>query len=389
MKLRSLLLAFCLLGTLGSYAQKGELSKGKNSYVKFNEVKEVGTPALGIKDLETAKASLEKAAEHKKTQDLSETWAMLALVYADYVTIDSVKADEYTAKALEAIEKAKSLEGHEEQEQNLEVAIRVLAQTELTQGVQNFDKQDYSAAYKNFEKGLEYLPGDTLFAYYGGLAAINAKEYPAAINLYKDLLKNDEFSTVNQIYLDISRLYMMQNDTVSAIKYAEEGAEKFPDFAELVIQKIELNLQAGNEDKVIADISKQIEKDPTNKYLYYYSGIAYGSSDDDENAEKAYKKAIEIDKDFSDAYVNLGGLMLNKGIKVFREASALPTSKQKEYNEALKVGNQLIEEALPFLIKATETDTKSAIALQNLKTYYQLKEDEDKVKEIEEKMNAL
>lgn len=389
MKLKSLLLTFCLLGALSSYAQKSELNRGKDSYIKFNEVKTVGTPALGIKNLETAKTSLEKAAEHKRTKDLSETWAMLALVYADYTTIDSTKAAEYSTKALEALEKAKTLEGNEEQEENIEVAVRILAQTELTKGVQNFDKQDYKAAYLNFEKGLEYLPGDTLFAYYGGLAAINAKEYPAAINLYKSLVKHDDFSTANQIYLDMSRLYMMQNDTVSAIKYAEEGADKFPDFAELVIQKIELNLQAGNEDKVISDIKKQIEKDPKNKQLYYYSGIAYGSSDDDENAEKAYKKAIELDENYSDAYINLGGLMLNKGIKVFREASDLPTSKQKEYNEALKIGNQLIDESLPFLTRATETDSKSAIAWQNLKTYYQLKENEEKIKEIEEKINAL
>lgn len=390
MKIKSILVALCLLGgSLATFAQKNELNKGKSSYNKFNEVKSIGSSALGVKDLETAKTSLEKASLHDKTKDLAETWTYLALVYADYSVVDSNETEAYTDKAIEALDKAKTLEGHEQQAENIDVVSRMLAQNELTSGVKAFEKQDFKTAYANFNKGLEYLPGDTLFSYYAGLSAINGQDYPSAINMYKNLLKHEDFSTLSQVYLDLSRLYMMENDTVSAIQYAEEGSAKFPDAAELATQKIELNLQAGNEDKVISDIENQIAKNPTDKRLYYYLGIAYGSSDNDAKAEESYKKAIELDGEFADAYINLGGLMLNKGIKVFREASNLPTNQQKEYNEAVKKGNLLIDEALPFLTRATETAPTSSIAWQNLKTYYQLKENQEKIDEIETKLNAL
>lgn len=389
MKIKSLLLAFCMLASLASFAQKNELNKGKATYNKFNEVKSIGSSALGKKDLETAKVALEKASLHDKTKDLSETWTYLALVYADFAALDSLNADEYAKKAVLALGKAKTLEGHEAQAENIDVAARILAQNELTNGVAAFDKQDFAGAYSSFEKGLEYLPGDTLFSYYAGLAAINAKDYPNAIEAYKSLLKHDDFSTLDQVYLDISRLYMMDNDTLSAIKYAEEGADKFPNFTELVTQKIELNLQAGNENKVISDIEGQIVKTPADKRLYYYLGIAYGSAENDVKAEEAYKKAIEIDPNYGDTYINLGGLMLNKGIKVFREASNLPTNQQKQYNEEIKKGNALIDEALPFLTKATETNPVSSIAWQNLKTYYQLKENQEKIDEIDKKIKSL
>lgn len=389
MKLKSLILAFCMLASLASSAQKNELNKGKANYSKFNEVKTIGSATLGVKDLETAKIALEKASTHDKTKNLSETWTYLALVYADYTALDSTNAEEYTKKAVDALENAKTFEGHEAQAENIDVVARILAQSELSNGVAAFDKQDYAGAYANFKRGQDYLPGDTLFTYYAGLAAINAKDYKNAIDSYKLLLDHDEFSTLSQVYLDISRLYMMQDDTLSAIKYAEEGSTKFPGSADLATQKIELNLQAGNEDKVISDIEEQIAKSPEDKRLYYYLGIAFGSVEDDDKAEQAYKKAIEIDPAYAEAYINLGGLMLNKGIKVFREASDIPTSKQKEYNEEVKRGNVLIDEALPFLTKATETNETSSIAWQNLKTYYQLKENNEKVEEIDKKMLSL
>src|SRR5690606_15982592 len=98
---------------------------------------------------------------------------------------------------------------------------------------------------------------------------------------------------------------------------------------------------------------------------------------------------IEVDPTFANAYVNLGGMILNKGINVFREASKLPANKQQEYNEQAKIGNAYIDEALPFLQKATEISPELSVAWQNLKTYYQVKENNEKVAEIEEKMKSL
>jgi len=390
MKIKSLLLLAVIFYSFSAFAQSGELKKGVASYKKFNDVKQIGTPALGMKDLEAAKTSLEKASLNDKTSNLSETWTYLALVYSDYALLDKTPAaEEYKQKAVDAIAKAKAAEGSAEQAQNLAAASSGLAEVELTAGVAAFEAKDFAAAYQSFNKGLEYLPGDTLFSYYAGLAAINAKDYPNAIEKYKVLLGHDDFSTLPQIYLDLSRLYMMSQDTVSAIKYAEEGSAKFSDDQQLATQNIELNLQAGNGEKVISSIAGQIEKNPSDARLQYYYGIALSSNDDLKAAKDAYIKAVELDPTFADAYVNLGVMLLDQGITVFREASKLPATQQKEYNEHAKEGNALIEEAYPYLEKATEVAPTHAIAWQNLKTYYQLKENAEKVAEIEEKIKAL
>src|SRR5690606_18041560 len=122
--------------SFGAYAQSGELKRGVASYNKFNQVKEIGTPALGMKDLEAAKNSLEKASTNDRTSNLAETWAYLALVYADYALVDETPAAaEYQQKAVDAIAKAKTAEGNAEQEQNLAAASTILAEVELAAGV--------------------------------------------------------------------------------------------------------------------------------------------------------------------------------------------------------------------------------------------------------------
>jgi tetratricopeptide (TPR) repeat protein len=390
MKIKSLLLLAIIFYSFGAFAQSGELKRGVASYNKFNQVKEIGTPALGMKDLEAAKNSLEKASTNDRTSNLAETWAYLALVYADYALVDETPAAaEYQQKAVDAIAKAKAAEGNAEQEQNLAAASTILAEVELAAGVTAFEAQDFATAYQSFNKGLQYLPGDTLFSYYAGLAAINAKDYPNAIEKYKLLLAHDDFSTLPQIYLDLSRLYMISEDTVSAIKYAEDGAAKFPDHEQLVTQNIEVNLQAGNGEKIISSIAGQIERNPADARLQYYYGIALSSNNDEKAAKDAYVKAVELDPTFADAYVNLGVMLLDQGINVFREASKLPANQQQEYNARAKEGNALIEEAFPYLEKATEVAPTHTIAWQNLKTYYQLKENVEKVAEIEAKIQAL
>lgn len=389
MKIKSLLVVLCFLTVQAAFAQKSMLNKGKASYGKFNELKSVNTPEMGANDLKVAIESLEAASENKKTSELSETWTFLALSYADASLIEPDKAEEYTGKAIAALDKAKSTEGAEDMAENIEVAGRILAQGANDKGVKAFQAQDYETAYADFSKALEYLPGDTLLTFYAGLAAFNAQNYDNAIEKYQSLLEHDDFSSLEDIYFDLSRLYMIQGDTAKAIETADQGIGKFPESDKLKIHSIELKLQTGKEAETIADIEKQIEATPEDKSLYYYLGIAQSAAENTDAAEDAYRKAIELDPNFGEAYINLGGLMLNKGINIFREASNLPTDKQKEYTEAMKKGNAAIDAALPYLEKATETSEKSSIAWQNLRTYYQLKEDKAKIEEIDKVLESL
>src|SRR5690606_1293477 len=125
-----------------------------------------------------------------------------------------------------------------------------------------------------------------------------------------------------------------------------------------------------------------------NENLHYYLGIAYSEMEELEKAEAAYRKAIEINPEYLDANINLGGLILNKGIDHFNKTNnaSLP---QAEYDAEIKKAYDIFDSALPFLEKAVELDGSSFLALTNLKKYYEIKEDEAKVADLQARIDAL
>lgn len=391
MKIKSFILAAVFsASTLMVFAQKGEVTSARTSYEKFLGLKEANSMLLALPNLKAAKASIDKAVVHAKTLEDPAAWTYKALIYGEMALLDTVPA---TSKPLideakAAHKKATELDKAGENKANLENANGTLfSQYELNQGVKAYQTSNFADAYNAFNNALNYRPGDTTITYYAGLSAINSKNYKAGIKSYEALIKTN-FSANNQIYLDLSRLYTMEGDTARAIAVASEGATKFND-TQLATQEIELSLMSGKQKEVISKISEQAQKNPGNKLYPYYLGIAYSTIGESAKAEEAYLSALKIDPNFSDASTNIGGIILNKGINLFNKANQLPQNQQKEYEAMIKLGEAELERAFPFLLKSSELDPKSRIALENLKTYYIIKKNQEKVTEISAKLENL
>lgn len=390
MKLKFILSLAMLVITTTAFSQPNQLRRAKTSYEKFSEVKSLGSPELGMNDLKAALTALERAIEHDRTKDLAETWTYYALVKADLALLDSDEdnAEEFKA-ALEARQRAIDLDTDQSQAQNLEVLSFLLAQYELNQGVAAWEAEDFATAYQAFDRGGVYLPGDTTFLFYAGLAAVQAGDYKNAINKYEQIVPIDSFSNHKQIVLDISRLYMMEGDTSSAINYANIGRDFYPEDSEMANQFIELNLMAGNEVEVISTIEAESNREPSNKLLHYYLGLAHSAAGNEDQAEEAYKKALAIDPNYVDANINLGGLILNRGIEHWNETNNKRDLTQQQYDAELEVAQGIFDQAYPFLQKAVDVDGTNIIALSNLQKYYQIKDNQAKVDELQAKLDAL
>lgn len=391
MKIKSFILATAFsVSTLMVFAQKGEVTSARTNYEKFLGLKDANSMMLAIPNLKAAKTSIDKAVVHAKTLEDPTAWTYKALIYGEMALLDSVPetSKPLIDEAKIAHKKASELDKAGENKANLEnVYGSVFSQYELNQGVKAYQTNDFANAYTAFNNALSFRPGDTTITYYAGLSAINAKNYKAGIQSYESLIKTN-FSANSQIYLDLSRLYTMEGDTARAIAVASEGATKFND-ANLATQEIELSLMSGKQKEVITRISEQAQKDPQNKLYPYYLGIAYSTIGESSKAEEAYLIALKIDPSFADASTNIGGIILNKGINLFNKANQLPPNQQKEYEAMIKLGEVELEKALPYLIKSSELDPKSRIALENLKTYYVIKRNQEKVTEITLKLEKL
>jgi tetratricopeptide (TPR) repeat protein len=391
MKIKSFILALTFVGaSLSGFAQKGELNSAKSNYEKYAQLRDASSAALGLTNLKTAKASVDKAVAHEKTMNDPAAWTYKALIYSDMALLDSVPTTSkpLITEAASALAKAKELDKSGANKANLDKVSASLAQYDLNLGVKAYQAGKFEEAYTSFNNSLNFRKGDTTITYYAGLSAINAKNYKAGIQKYEELVKTN-FSANNQVYLDLSRLYSMQGDTAKAISIAAEGAAKFANDAALATQEIELSLMAGKQKEVISKIESQAKKDPKNKLLPFYLGIAYNAANDVDKALAAYKQALAIDPEFGDANLNIGGLYLNKGIELYNKANKLPANKQKDYDAMMKQASTQFDTALPYLQKAVELNPKSRLALDNLKTYYIIKKNQAKVDEITKKIAGL
>src|SRR5690606_28565474 len=184
---------FSLLVAAGSttFAQTGNLRKAKTSLQKFEELKGAGSTELGKGNLESAKEAIDLATAHDKTKDNPETWTIAALINANIAALENTA--EAATEANNAISKAKELDKDGANAENIKVAGQVLGQFNFNQGVAAWEKQDFPTAYKAFDEALVYLPGDTTLTYYSGLAAIQNKDYPNAIEKYKLLIPAKDF----------------------------------------------------------------------------------------------------------------------------------------------------------------------------------------------------
>ncbi|HLW49942.1 MAG TPA: hypothetical protein VKZ78_03150, partial [Sphingobacteriaceae bacterium] len=373
-----------------AFSQTNNLRRAKTSYTKFSDTKLIGNPQLGLSDLNSAHQNLLKAIEHDRTKDLAETWVYYALVTSDLALLkDAEEAKTLISTALDARDKAKELDSDNAQAENFDVLGLNLAQYEMNMGVLAWDAQDFDEAYNRFSRAETFVPGDTTLIYYAGAAAIQGQNYSSALEKYLQLVDVDEYSNHSQVMLDIPRIFMMEGDTVTAVKYANIGMEKYPENNDFATQYIEYNLIAGNEAQVVGSIKALSEKDPDNKVLYYYLGLAYSAMDDEVGAEEAYRKSLSIDSNYEDANINLGGLILNQGIDQWNLVNSQRDITQEEYDAGLAKALEIFELAYPYLQKAVALNDQNLISLYNLQKYYQLKEDQEKTDELQAKIDAL
>lgn len=369
-----------------AFAQSGNLRKAKSGLQKFQELQSAGSPELGKSNLESAKEAIDLAIAHDRTKDNPETWTVYALVNANLATLEN--SEEAATAAEEGIQKAKELDSEEKNQENITVAGQLLGQYNFNQGVGSWEGQDFKSAYAAFDKALTYLPGDTTLTYYSGLAAIQNQDYPNAIEKYKQLIPEKEFSSHKAVMVDLPKLYLSAKDTTNAIEYAAQAAAAYPDDNDAAIQNIELNLIVGNEEKIISEIENQVSKDAGNKALYYYLGIAYSAANNNEKAIEAYKKAVEIDPDYVEANKNAAANIINAVREDLNALNEDKTLSNDDYSVKVTELKEKIKEALPYLEKVVQLDPNDVDALRSLRGYYDFQQDEEKSTEIQAKIEA-
>lgn len=384
---KAIILSAIVAASTATFAQSSNVKKAATNIQEYEKFRGAGTPQLGTKFLTTAKEAIDLAIANEKTKDSPDTWTYYSLIYSNLANDN--KSAEDAKKADEGIKEAKKLDKDGKNKENIAIAEQTLYAYNFNKGVGFWDAQDYGNAYNAFDQALVYAPGDSTLTYYSALAAIQTQDYAKGIEKYKQLIDKKDFSQHKVVMVDLPKLYLSLQDTANALQYAGLAAKEYPNDDAAITQNIELNLIVGKEAEIISDIENQIARDSNNKTLYYYLGLAQSASGKPQEAFEAYKKAIAIDPNYSDANLNAAVVLVNSTRDEIQALNDDKTLTNAQYTAKLDVLKNKIKPAEGYFLAVISNDPKNELALRGLKSLYDFLQLEQKSQEIQDKIDAL
>jgi len=303
----------------------------------------------------------------------------------------------------------------------------------LTKGNAAYEKKEYAIASNDFEHAYRASEKDTVYLYYAAATAVNLQDYDRALLLYKELkdlgytgiekqfyatnvetgkedildkntrdlyvkakshIKPGERNTESkksEIVKNIALIYISKDDNENALAAMKEARAENPDDINLMLSEANVYYKMGNTEEFKNLLQLATTKDPKNPELQYNLGVIASESDHPEEAMGYYKKAIELDSNYINAYINSAALILNKEQAMIEEMNGLGTSKKDDlrYDELRKMRQDVYKEAVPYLVKALEIDPKNLSAAKTLHNIYGVTGEKAKHDELQKIVDAL
>lgn len=233
----------------------------------------------------------------------------------------------------------------------------------------------------------EQVKNDTLMpqiAYYASLAAMKMEDYPSVLK-YAPYAKDDK--EVGKYAMEfVSTALKAEGDTAKWVISLQEGVQKYPDHPFFFGNLIDYYSNSKKFDEAMKFTDEMLVKDPNNAFNLYVKGYIYHNMEDYDNALKYYKKTIEIDPTYAEAYSNIGLIYCLQAQNFSEKASSdVNDPKYKEDQAALK---GFYEQAKPYYEKARELkpDQKDLWLNGLYRVYYNLQMGPE-YEEIEKLMN--
>jgi tetratricopeptide (TPR) repeat protein len=218
------------------------------------------------------------------------------------------------------------------------------AKASIREVKENLEKSAYEDASVNKHSDCankmyslyEMDPKDTLKLFYTASYHLLAKDYDNAIKNY-DQLRLLNFSGKGMNYFATNKATKKETSFVSK-------------------NDRDLSISSGNYEKPRNEMSPSRKLDILKNIAFIYS-----TKNDVGNAENYYKKIIELDPKYSDAYLRIAYIKLDKKKSLMDDMATLGTSDadMKKY-DALKIKKDaIIKEAIPYLEKINSLEPQN------------------------------
>ena len=343
--------------------------------------------------LQRAKTSIDMAAEHDETKADAKTWHYYAVIYLKIATYPEFAELDPQAleKTADAFRKLVELDETYFKQNYGEIITYIQSVTTnyFNQGAAAYESGNYGKAIDSYINAYETMAiigqKDNEALMVAAQIAVMANEYQKAVELCTTLL-NDGFETPQVYqYMAIAQGSMENNDAM--VEYLQKGREKFPEDEALINEQINAYLKLKREAEIIDQIKEMAYKNNDNSVYSFILGTIYGNPESEihsiDSALVYYNRAIEINPNDENAYINIGSMYIDKSAALINAANELPFDKQKEYDALINESKVYDEQALPYVEKAYEMVPDDAAIKQALRTLYIRLKMMDKAKALE------
>jgi tetratricopeptide (TPR) repeat protein len=363
MKRTIFLVIFCLFAASFAQAQTRDVRRAITQLNRGN--------------IANAKTMIDQAMQDPAAKEDAATYVTQAKVYMEIFISQDPEVKNLAQNPLEvaydALQIAREKDKTNENLIEIQQALLVMSELTFNSAVEAFNAGSYSTASKAFRRSYNLAESfgsiDTTTLYNAGLAAELAREFGPAEEIYTQLIKMEYDQPY--IFSSMTSILMVKGDTLAATNMIKAGRERYPDDLNLIFSEANIYIFTGQVEEAREILNLAIEKDPENQNLYFAFAANYDRMAQDttntladrqfayREAEKSYKKAIELDEDYFDAIYNLGVLYFNEGIRIFEEADAKlrknPTSAAfRDYEQEEKRFQEKWLMAQPYLETAME-----------------------------------
>jgi Tfp pilus assembly protein PilF len=376
------------------------------SYGQKN-VRQTASNYLKDGKLDKAMEAINQCVLDPSTAQDAKSWFIRGNVYLE---LSNTKDEKFMAldpdplpKALASYRKAIEFDPKKEYYDDILAKLDWQRNNYYNVAVEFYNNKKYKDAMINFARGAEVLElanvSDTNSILNAATCAALANEKEASKEYYIKLLKTNYKSQV--IFITLSDIYRQDKDSTNALKYVRMGQQIYPDDLRLFLAETNIYLTFNNTPKALNNLKVAMAKDSSNYSVAFALGTIYDNISNDsskteaqrqdafENAIAAYRNSIRLNADYFEGNYNLGALYVNKAASINDEATKLPLEESVKFDKLKKEADGYLEKALPYLEKATELQPADINTLFTLKQIYSRTNKPEKMKAIQEKINAI
>jgi hypothetical protein len=381
-------------------------SQSLNTQSAFNALKEYNrakTPEDKQKQLNAAKKFIDEAAVNPETANDGKTWFYKAIIYVNlYRSTGNTDASLFET-AIQAFRKANEFDTKKKFTEEIRVNVDTIRQSMYDIGVKYFQQKKYEESMLAFEKSSKVYDiintVDTAVLLTACVAAERAQRFDKVKEYDLQVMKAGGNSA--EIYNSLGTAYTKLKDKGNAMATISKGRELYPKDIDLIKAETNMYLAFGEDEKAMQQLKYIAGADSANYSVFFAMGALYDKIYNDTSKSKqvrnealqmafdSYKRALKINPDYFDATFNIGILYNNIAAELLLKANNLPNDAVKEYETLKQEADSNLNQALPYLEKASALMPTDLYTLRALKQIYVRKNQSDKAKAINEKINAL